>query len=40
MEQGFENDIALWSLAEPLVFDDAVAAVPLPKPMQEKNNNS
>jgi len=35
--KGFENDIALWSLAEPLVFDDAVAAVPLPKPMQESS---
>jgi len=35
--KGFENDIALWSLAEPLVFDDAVAAVPLPTPMQESS---
>merc|ERR1719175_327894 len=38
--KGFENDIALWSLAEPLVFDDAVAAVPLPKPMQESSGGS
>merc|ERR1711973_582185 len=33
--KGFENDIALWSLSEPLTLTDAVQPVPLPKKGQE-----
>lgn len=35
--KGFENDIALWSLVEPLNLTFAVAPVPLPKAMQESS---
>merc|ERR1712168_1406804 len=35
--KGFENDIALWILVEPLNLTFAVAPVPLPKAMQESS---
>merc|ERR1711917_172487 len=33
--KGFENDIALWSLSEPLTLTDAVQPVPLPEKGQD-----
>lgn len=33
--KSFENDIAVWQLAEPLTLNKAVAPVPLPKQMQD-----
>merc|ERR1711942_206242 len=36
--KSYQNDIALWSLAEPLEINDVVAPVPLPESMQESTS--
>merc|ERR1719167_743701 len=35
----FENDIAIWELAEPLEMNDFVAPVPLPEPMKQSEGD-
>merc|ERR1711955_102721 len=37
--KNFENDIAIWELAEPLEMNDYVAAVALPEPMKQSEES-
>ena len=37
--KNYENDIALWELAEPLEMDEYVAAVPLPEFKQQSEGS-